>query len=519
MIEINIFDKPSINNKTYLEDVELVLSSIDNPTSAILSTKNQSTLSFQNCIFKKKISFKFNDDLNYPTSISFFDCHIDSIDGSTINTKEVSIGIYGSFVENFIIRGGNIDNVQINNSLGTYFISKVNSVHISYTEDNLDIKSWAKKRPKETLIKEKKSFYLTNIKKISFYSSEVSKKEVNRLKNSKNIKSHGLFRGFYKVKGLVESWRYLLSQKEKEALNILLNLNYSFGFPHITTKIVGGYIESLSIKGKPEGEIIIEDIKINNIYIHEFSPQGNFNLMAIKPILNEKKVNSKFEIHKSILDNTWLYGIEFKDYKNISFYKSSFANTKISSSTFPNVNKLELQIQSLKNIHYLNDKTSTFYREQYDVFLELQQAFIRLGNVYEAQKMKTVAFNSLEKVIHLNFLNDKAILYLNKWSNNHGVSPSRAFLWFILFTIVFHTLNVLSFESIILSFKSDITFELIKENFKFIFSIANPFHGISSIAPESEITTYTYAISFLSRIFIGYIYFQFVASFRRFGKV
>ena len=59
---------------------------------------------------------------------------------------------------------------------------------------------------------------------------------------------------------------------------------------------------------------------------------------------------------------------------------------------------------------------------------------------------------------------------------------------------------------------------MINNNIHYIFSIANPTHRISSIAPSEELTGCTYMISFFSRVFVEFSFYQFIAEFRRFGK-
>ncbi len=119
----------------------------------------------------------------------------------------------------------------------------------------------------------------------------------------------------------------------------------------------------------------------------------------------------------------------------------------------------------------------------------------------------------------LKFWNDKIILYLSKLSNLHGISIKNPILWFLLLVTIFHCLNVISFNSIQFGFTSiDDFWSITKDNFKYAFAIANPAHRISSIGPDTELTGCNYAVSFFSRLFIGYIYYQFISAFRRFGK-
>lgn len=160
----------------------------------------------------------------------------------------------------------------------------------------------------------------------------------------------------------------------------------------------------------------------------------------------------------------------------------------------------------------------------YELFLELKQTFDRRGNVYESQKMKAVSQDFLFKLSTYNpfrssFYNDTLVLILNRLSNFHGISIRNAFLWISFTILVFYGFILVSYESHVFGFNSfEESKKIFLDNIKYLFVIANPTHRISAIATDNEITNYTYAVSFFSRIFVGYAYYQFIATFRRFGK-
>ena len=80
-------------------------------------------------------------------------------------------------------------------------------------------------------------------------------------------------------------------------------------------------------------------------------------------------------------------------------------------------------------------------------------------------------------------------------------------------------MNVFSLNSVNFGYENWEEFSnIIDNNKRYFFIIANPAHKITSLAPPNEITGWTYFNSFASRIFIGYAYFQFISAFRRLGK-
>jgi hypothetical protein len=95
----------------------------------------------------------------------------------------------------------------------------------------------------------------------------------------------------------------------------------------------------------------------------------------------------------------------------------------------------------------------------YELFLELKQSFENRGNYYEAQKMKFIAYYFLNKVEKCNpfksdFWNNKLVLTVNQFSNYHGISVRNAIWTSVFFIIIFHYLNVISYNTVEFSFIS-----------------------------------------------------------------
>lgn len=522
--EIDIFNTnpEDISNTIYNIPVKLILKkdSYRIWKNKLFINKHRATIYFENVVFNSEVSIHLDEGIDdYEISLNFRNCFIDSFRANLLESSKVRIFISNCISDNFVSDTPLLKSIDINNSFGTYFISNSNKVNISFTEDNIRVRDWYKKNSLDTIISYKTSFYLKDIKQVLFSGKQVvGERKVELLKFHKSFYFDWLSKRNDK-NGL----RLLLSDEQKRKLNISLDLKYTLGFGHIKTIIQNMILNSLSISGKSESEITIEDCSIENIYLRKFLPKSDFTLYNINS-LNPK---GKFEVHNSNLDNTWFNSVNLNNYF-VVFHKSSFINAKFSSTVFPSIKELldSNTFSSVENIHYPDEikNPTSFNRNMYELFLELKQAFQKRGNSFEAKKMQAVAHEFLYKIEDWrinksDFWNNKFVLGVNRLSNFHGISIRNAFFFSFLTILLFHTLNIISFKSVEFGYQNWEDFTgIINSNIHYIFSIANPTHRISSIAPSKELTGCTYMISFFSRIFVGFSFYQFIAAFRRFGK-
>lgn len=529
MKEIDIFNYNNGDVKDRLYDVPVKLiikkASHERAKKGLKISKNRSTISFQNVTFNSEVSINVDDGVDEEISISFHSCIIDSFSPFALESKNVSLSFGGCIVKHFNAQNVDLKLIQFNNCFGNFFLVNLKSCNISYTEENIFTRDWHQMASNnnieslDEILSNKTSFYITNVENINFYGSEIDEE-----RRAKLLKSH---KHFYLDENPALKKNRLkrhLTNEEKLVLKLNISITNNAKSNHIKTSIRKLPLNSISLTGRSEGEIVIEDCKIDNVYIRNFSPKSDFIIYN----LETRGLNKgKFEVHNSNLDNTWFNSVKLNQYF-IVFFKSSFINTKFSSTVFPTIKELlnSNNISSITNIHYPDKKseTNSYNRDMYELFIELKQAFEKRGNVFEAQKMKSIAHDFLYKIETNNlfksdFWNSKLILLLNRISNFHGVSVRNSFLLIIVFILFFHCLNVLSFASYSFGFNNWVESKSIISNTKrYVFVIANPAHRVSSLAPETEITGFTYATSFCSRIVVGYLYYQFIAAFRRFGK-
>lgn len=501
-----ILDGSKFKNKTYTEPVRIQINR-ESIEHAPFPRVAFNSISFENCIFNSEVSISTNGELPKGFSILFTGCFIQSFE-SLIEQPKINLVFSSSYIQHFISRS-TLDSILFLNCLGTYFIENCTNLSIKFETDSIRYSVWRRlNRALKDIFSIKTSFNLEkNLNTYIYFNPDFFKLSYEQGRIASELMEQI---EDYKIK-------YLPSISELERLNISIDLKYRENIEHINTDVINARLFNLSVSGTLEGKLNVDNARIDRIFIRNLNPKGIFNLVNVSRNSPDFEYG-KFEINNSNLKNTWFYGVRFDTYNSIAFYKTSFSEAKITSSVFPKLKKLNQQIKSLKNIHK-DEKTSNFYREQYDLFLELKQLFEKGGNMYEAQKMKAVAYNALKNIKETDRWNDKFILGLNNWSNRHGTSPWLAFGWLVGFVVILHTFNIFSFESIYFDLDSVNTIRIIEENLHFITVIANPVHRISELGPLEEITGFTYFVSFISRIVVGFLYYQFIAAFRKFGKL
>jgi len=490
MVEIDVFLEGRIIsdiNYNYPVKLNIKKSSLASHTPHPLDLP---TLQFNFCNFKS-ITFGIDEDIESKISILFFGCKLKNIDDNKLISKNISFGFGSCVVENLTMHRGIVRTFTFNNCLGVFAITATPQVSVSYSEENIFVNLW-KKLDYLNTINEKTMYLLKNIEKINFDTKEI-KKRTSRFYHTEFETSK-----YLKLK-------YLLSKKEKEQLKISINISYSADFAHKSTTINGGYLRAISLTGYPKGEIKIEKIQTNAIYIRGFSVEGFLKLFDISAYGED----SKFEIHDSNLDNSWFDKVDISSFSKMALYRSTLINTKLTSVIFPSVKKMH--IQSIENIHYTDDKHSTYHLDQYENFLQLKKAFEKTGNIHEAQKMQSVAYKSLSKITDLNWW-DKRILFLNNFSNSHGISVKKPLILLLIFSVCLYLLYLNALGYINLQHKFDI--DLIGYYFAFL----DITHRSDFLVEKENLTGFAVGIDFFSKILTGYFIYQFVAAFRKYGK-
>ncbi|MCC5917334.1 MAG: hypothetical protein JJU02_08395 [Cryomorphaceae bacterium] len=495
-MEINIIPYDTIKNQNFGTAVIKITQKIFDGVSYL---DNRTNLNFDNCKFQKLIISNESKIDFERISLNFSFCHIQDIQIESIETEQISLHFHGCIVS------GNINqdkftSVSINNCVTpSLFLQYQARIDISYTEENIFIRKW------KTLLKNsdvKSANELISLKQSLYINHS---KNINIRFNHNEKTGDGVYRTQHEQ---IEDYRirYHLTKEDKKKLNI--NLNFDFSRENDEQlKIQNCILNSLSMQGSANGKITIENTKINNLYIREFSSESEMLLYNISPYLND----SKLEVHKSNMDNCWFDNIDFNGYELLSLFRSRFANSTFTSCNFPKDSLSFEKFKTLENIHYSDKKPQNYYKDQYETFLQLRKSLEGTGNYYEAQKLSAISKDSLRKVSTLS-KSDKFILCLNSLSNNHGLSIKRPFIGLFVFSILFYILYLNSIDRI---FKpTDFDWTLVGQYFSFL----DLTHRNDFLIPKAEFTFWTLFLDFGNKIIVGFFIFQFISAFRKYVK-
>jgi len=192
------------------------------------------------------------------------------------------------------------------------------------------------------------------------------------------------------------------------------------------------------------------------------------------------------------------------------------------------IHKLDLfKTVKEKGVFLLGSEISVLKRETARL---IKNEFINQNNKIEALKYHALEMKAYRKelwnpkVKPYHKLSDKFILWSNYISNEYNLNPIKAFLFIIITSITFFSFYLISLdrychivECYETPYRSYIgSGRIIGDYFNFI----NPVHKVDFIEKSSQSTLggFSIAIDSISRIIIGYGYYQLIQAFRKFSK-
>jgi hypothetical protein len=490
-----------IENTDYPIDTKIVIRASD--FNGVPFQDGKITFSFINCRFRN-LEIENNETIDFKDiSIQFISCFITQINVEIFTTTNFSI-FFGSSILQGRIKNSNLKSVTVNNCLlnNSLFLLNLNNAVVSYTEENIFPIRWKKllksvKTDFKNLLKEKHSYYIYDTNNVVFSFNE----------NSTETK--GIYKRPYSNE-VENKVGYYFTDKEKKEFKLSINLQYSADIPHKLTKIINAKLSALSISGYSTGELIVESAKIDNLYIHNFTTQLGSNFYNIKPFRGEL-TEKKLEIHKSNLDKVWFDNVSFNDFSIISFYRNKFGQTSITSCEFPDNYKGFDKFKTVENINYPDRLDDNYYKTRYETFLQLKKLLEATGNFYESQKLQAVSNEALRKIEKLPY-GDRLILKINSLSNNHGLSIKEPFFATIILSAIFYILYLWTLGRMCNC--NEIDYDLIGYYFAFL----DITHRSDFLVSKSELSGWSVTIDYLNKILVGFLIYQFIAAFRKYGK-
>ena len=274
-------------------------------------------------------------------------------------------------------------------------------------------------------------------------------------------------------------------------IDLWLDLNSTKDNPGNIT--VDGIYSKLSIYGNV-GSLELSRIFTKSINIHGVSATEEIKLENVHSLVED----STFIISSSNFNKASFFNVDFKSFRFFSIYKSNIESSFFSQCTFNE------KIYSFD----VDDMDRDDDHAKYESYKQLKSALLKSNNIPVALKMHSKMYSHFFRTKEASFW-DKIILIFNRLSNKHGISWSRGVLFVLLSGLLFFFLYKLFLGIDVFGFS---------KNFKYYLLFLNPAHSFEFMT-DYKPNEWAYVVDFISRIFIGYGYYQTVQAFRKFGKL
>ncbi len=469
------------------------------------------SISFDNCVIQgsvRALETRIKRSGKKDIEIFFSYCLFQDITFWNLSITRIAIInsiIYSTY--QFSIKDCKIAYIKILNVLGGIAVSntKEANIQIQYSDDNLYLPTPKISKLLKDIVKKGESLFDFETK------IRISKpKSLNvEFKKSKE-------EGFDKT---YLGRRYVLTKKQFDSLNISLDVQMS---KEISQKIElnRALLNSLTLRGLSIASIEITRSRINRVFMRSLS----FKSLKIYDLSSRVLEKSVFESRKIDFSNSIFDKVDLKSYSIVSFYQSTLNDINFISPKFPK------EIHVLENIWFPENKEEGYFRMQSENYRQIKKSLVTSDNQPEALEMHSKMHSSLIHDKQLG-LQDRIILYLNKCSNMHGTSILRPFIIMIVSAILlfyWYRSSLPEAPFVWGFYNAKSMLEAIAGNFIFVFDdfralwlLINPTHKLTtleSLEPDSELGTWPLFISYFSRIIMAWIIYQFVMSFRKFGR-
>lgn len=484
MSELKLIPYNVLEKKNFKEEVVIQLKKLDFDNIAF--KENTFTFKISECNFRD-IKIENSEEIAFQEIMFIFiDCFIGEIKVENITSGNVSIHIINSVIEFGRVSSNKINSFYVNNCYSrNLFLLNQNSIQIRFTEENTTNERWQK--------------IFQNINYQNDYLEYLRSKQLYHIYHPKKV-----LLSTNEIENNDALW-YKLSE-----LHLILNLDYSQELIDTETSIKDLYLKSLQISGYANGKISIENTRIDNWYLRNFAPQKELTFYNIHPLKIEDN-ERKIEFHKCNLDNSWFDNIDFTEYNIVSFFRTKFGKAVFTSCNFqteyPTFETFQ-NIQTVENVHYPEKKPDNYYKNQYEIFLQLKQSLELSGNYYESQKLQALSNDALKQIKDIP-TQDKIILWINALSNNHGLSILRPLIGFFFFSFYLYMIYV------------DSLHKLDTKGFSFVgsyFSFIDLTHRADFLVDRKDLNTISLIADSLNKIITGFFIFQFISAFRKYNK-
>ena len=255
-------------------------------------------------------------------------------------------------------------------------------------------------------------------------------------------------------------------------------------------------IGALSISGINNNKVLIKNCEVSTLSFDHLSNVGELKMQAVNKV------------------------------KALLIYSSSLGNAEFLTVDFSGTTQTEVIDSNLLDVIFINtslpynlaSRSKDDYRGIREVFRQLKVASGRQGNRIQELKYEALEMSAYERDEATNKTKDeKFILWLNKITNNHGQSWSRAAIMLIIVTVVLFII----IKSV---FGYTHTFRLSSYQVSQYLEFAvNPLHNFEKIF-ETEINynpsnaPWAKIIDIVSKLLEGILLFQLIRAFRKYVR-
>ena len=323
-----------------------------------------------------------------------------------------------------------------------------------------------------------------NIGKIEFKNFFAKKTLFNLIADDLQIVNYPLLEGKQEY-FFIEDCEISVNNKKENSISLVENVS-------IKNFILTGTLQKSTLN--------IIDVKINNISIRNFINEGKLRFNNVQLM-----DSGQGEILRSQLGKSEFNYVDFSKAKNFKIFLSNITEIIINNAIFP------------ENIIGKDDSDFQGSRE---IYRQLKNAASKQSDRINELYYERIEMVNMEKILkNSKNWNDKFIFWTNRLSNDYGQSWSDAIiLLFIVCLYLFCGIKLILFSMV---FDTPPTLQHLSQ---FINFTLNPLHKFSDIFysyPEDiDLNQLGLAqvLDTISRLFSGYMLFQFLRAFRKFSR-
>ncbi len=241
--------------------------------------------------------------------------------------------------------------------------------------------------------------------------------------------------------------------------------------------------------------------------------------LAMVKSIERASFKSYFSICDSEIKNGQFVQVDADSFFNINFYSSSIFNieliqTRITKDIFAN--------------NHIGNPLNRNYPGEYETYRQFHNLYKSNGDFLGTILMKEKMLKTTRYLASKPF--DKLVQQINHVSSRNGTDIRRVLGWIIIMALLLYGLFTFFNPVEEYALVCDGDFRAVLQrigwvmqlvNFKVIWTLINPVHRVSdlSLAAGFDLNGGHYCVSFISRIVMSYLYYEFISSFRKYAKI